>query len=321
MPAETQVVELVTSGRLALHSRGAVFLTASGPAGGATTRIAHGHDGTCVFRTDNRCSIHTQAGAAALPAACRHYPRVILRDDAGTRVSLSHYCPTAASLLVSNCGLRVMTAPPGLVVEEPVEGLDARSALPPLIHPGMLADIDGYCAWEAGCVAALERHGDATRALSVIGLATERLRRWTPAAGSLVDAVARAFVTAEQTPGRPVPYASAGRQIVGTLATSAPRVAEKPCEPLTAAEERTISNYLAARVFGNWLCYQGRGLRTIVAWLHACHDVVRAFAGSQPIATLDIVSAIRSADFLMMHTIDSQAFADAAVSIERERLT
>ncbi|CAN5866296.1 hypothetical protein BH18ACI5_BH18ACI5_01110 [soil metagenome] len=256
-----------------------------------------------------------------LPASCRHYPRVVLRDDGGTRVSLSHYCPTAASLLVSKGELRVMLAPPGLVVDEPVEGLDARSALPPLIRPEMLADRDGYCAWETACVATLERHTDATGALGVIGLATEVLRQWTPSAGPLVDAVAGAFVTAEQTwSERPVPYARVGGQIVATLATTAPRIPEKPCEQLTADMERAISNYLAARAFGNWLCYHGRGFRTIVAWLHACHDVVRAFAGSQATATVDIVSAIRSADFLMMHTIDSQAFADAAVSIERERL-
>ncbi|MEO5894543.1 MAG: hypothetical protein ABIS06_02460 [Vicinamibacterales bacterium] len=246
---------------------------------------------------------------------------MVLRDDHGTRVSLSHYCPTAASLLVSTGELRVIAAPPGLVVDEPVEGLDARGALPPLIRPDMLADNDGYCAWEAACVATLERHGDATSALGVIGLATEVLRQWTPSAGSLADAVARAFVTAEEKSRRPVPYASAGLEIVGSLAPSAPPVSDQPCGQLTADTERTIANYLAARVFGNWLCYQGRGLRTIVAWLHACHDVVRAYTGSQLTATVDIVSAIRAADFLMMHTIDSQAFADAAVSIEPERLS
>jgi hypothetical protein len=312
------VVELVTSGRVAGRTAGPVFLAdAPRPGAASPTRIAHGHDGTCLLRTDNRCALHSAAGPSALPVSCRHYPRVIRRDDRDTRVSLSHYCPTAASLLAGTSEPIIVDAPPGLVVDEPVEGLDARHALPPLIRPGMLTDPDGYEAWEAACVAALARQGNAASALSVISVATEALRAWTPSAGPLVDVVGRAFAMAERTSSRGTcRYAQAGGEIVAILAGSALPVAETSRQRLSADDERTVATYLAARAFGNWLCYQGRGLRTIIAWLHACNEIVRAFAASQASAKIDIVEAIRSSDFLMLHTIDSQAFADAAINLE-----
>ena len=36
-----------------------------------------------------------------------------------------------------------------------------------------------------------------------------------------------------------------------------------------------MKNYLAARVFANWIAYQGRGLRSIVEWLRTCAAIVR----------------------------------------------
>jgi hypothetical protein len=317
VPADAHVVELVRSGRLAVTTPDPVFLSRPGAAGGSIDRIAHGPGGSCVFRQDERCSIHAQAGPAALPVSCRHYPRVILRDDSGTRVSLSHYCPTAASLLLTPCELEVMPAPPGLIVDEPVEGLDARDTLPPLIRPGMLTDLDGYHAWEDACIATLSRR-DVTGALGVIGTATETVRAWTPSSGPLADAVARAFASAERTASmEDSAYARAGREIVQALSNQAHEIPGTHGERLAAELERAISHYLAARLFGNWLCYQGRGLRTIVAWLHACHDAVRGLVAPQTTTAQDLVSAIRSTDFLMLHTIDSQAFADAAVGLEQ----
>lgn len=316
VPAEPHVVEFVTSGRLAVSTAESPFLNSPASEGPSMPRIAHGHDGTCLLRTDNRCSIHSEAGPSALPTSCRHYPRIVRWDEGGTRVSLSHYCPTAASLLTSSQRPVMIGAPPGLVLDDPIEGLDARDTLPPLTRPGMLSDLGGYTAWEDLCVGTLARHGDAATALGVIGVATEALRAWTPSAGSLIEAVEGAFAAAEQSSSRvPVSYAHRGGEIVRTLASTAPALRHVSGPPLSSHAERTIANYLAARAFGNWLCYQGRGLRTVVAWLHACNEIVRGFAATLA-PDVHVVAAIQSADFLMLHTIDSQSFADAAIPLE-----
>ena len=55
-----------------------------------------------------------------------------------------------------------------------LEGLDARDALPPLLRPGMLTDLDGYDAWEQRAIGVLAR-GDLTaeQALARIERATQ----------------------------------------------------------------------------------------------------------------------------------------------------
>ena len=59
-----------------------------------------------------------------------------------------------------------MTVPDGL------EGLDAREALPPLLRPGMLTDLEGYDAWERAAIALLARN-DLT-AGSALAMLTQR---------------------------------------------------------------------------------------------------------------------------------------------------
>lgn len=292
VPAEAHVVEFVRTA--ALRPAGATHQPfIQGGDGDSGTRIAHDHRGTCVFRVDHRCSIHATGGAKALPVACRHYPRVVLRDGRGTLVSLSHYCPTAASMLFDSVRPRIVDAPDSLRIVEPIEGLDARDALPPLLRPDMLMDIEGYAAWETCVIRTFARGCDAAEALAVVADATERVRFWSPSSRPLREAVADAFDMA----------ASNAR-------TLHPR--------LPPDLERGILNYLAARAFGNWIAYQGRGLRTIVAWLHACHDALRATIGDEGAPTrATVTNAIRSTDLWMLHTIDSQAFANAAVSGER----
>jgi len=319
VPADRSVVELVTSGRLtgSRHTK-TPFVSAPHTTNGVDLRIAHAEDGACIFRDGQRCSIHAQAGESALPVSCRHYPRVILRDRRDTRISLSHYCPTAASLLLGTGTLNVVDATGKLTVAEPVEGLDASDALPPLLRPGLLADLEGYHAWERECIDAFAREGDALAGLRVIGQATEIVRAWRPEDGALVESVAAAFDTARRTQRASVAWdVHTGSEIVRSLLGDAPpRVVSRP-SALAPDLERAVANYLAARLFGNWISYQGRGLRSIVAWLHACHDILRAFAGEIQVETPEqLVSAIRDTDFLLLHTLDSQAFAHATVIVE-----
>jgi len=319
VPADGRLVELVKSGRLTgVRTAGAVFVSAPGSASAGELRIAHGGDGVCIFRQTNRCAIHTQAGELALPVSCRHYPRVILRDSVNTRISLSHYCPTAASMLFATGDIEIADAAGRLTVDEPIEGLDARDALPPLLRPGMLTDLDGYNAWELCCVATLAREGDARSALDVIGRATETLRTWKPIDGKLVDRVEAAFDDARRRPAQTRTWdVHMGSEIIRSLASSPLHTVDGDPVRLSTDLERVVANYVAARVFGNWISYQGRGLRTIVAWLHACHDTVRAFLQNEKAVTpASLLSAVRNADLLMLHTVDSQAFARAAVILE-----
>ena len=119
-------------------------------------------DGACVFFergwgvTPHRCAIHRAAGQDAKPVACRQFPRVSLQDARGISVSLSHFCPTAAELLFEpGVPLEVVEAPPAFPSAEGYDGLNAVDALPPLVAPGMLMDLEAYDAWERHMVAVL----------------------------------------------------------------------------------------------------------------------------------------------------------------------
>ena len=291
--------------------------------------VAKGTDGVCVFREDRRCAIHTEAGEGALPIGCRHYPRVVRIEPAGIALSLSHYCPTAASLLVSDAPIRLVDATPPLALSEPVEGLDAREALPPLLRPGVLMDLDAYSAWEMAAVDLFSTCTHAGVALARIANATDRLREWRPGTSTLGSAVAGAFAQADAAKpswveeGLPIAR-SLNRGVVSldVFANREERTANSPSTRFARsgqadAIERVLSNYLAARVYGNWIAYQGRGLRTIVTWLSACHDVVRLLMRRGHVdGVAGALEAVRHADYVMLHTIDTQDFADAARGVE-----
>ena len=104
--------------------------------------------GSCALRERGRCAVHRDRGPEALPAACRHFPRVCLRDLRGISVTLSCFCPTAAELLFrEDVPLGIVEGPHPVPAGTPVEGLDARGAT----H----VDLDALTAWEAETVEAL----------------------------------------------------------------------------------------------------------------------------------------------------------------------
>jgi hypothetical protein len=285
--------------------------------------LAKRADGLCVFREDRRCAVHAEGGEAALPVGCRHYPRVVRLDRDRISLSLSHYCPTAASLLTSDEPVRVVRAEPPLALSEPVEGLDARDALPPVLRPEMLMDLDAYEQWERAAIAEFSTCRPVDVALRRVAGATDLLREWRPGAISLDTAVTRAFAQTGET-DRPwlaeaLPLARAlnrGIVSVDLVPDSGPRTGNGQAP--TDVVERVIANYLAARVFGNWIAYQGRGLRTIVTWIAACHEVVRLLMARGPLrGVVGAIEAIRQADYVMLHTIDTQHFANAARDVER----
>lgn len=86
--------------------------------------------------------------------------------------------------------------------------------------------------------------------------------------------------------------------------------------------ERGMKNYLAARLFGNWLAYQSQGLRSVVAWLRTCAAVVRHFlvrrvlGSGLPATRQDFIEAVRAADLLLLHVLDTESFARDVAALE-----
>jgi hypothetical protein len=158
----------------------------------------------------------------------------------------------------------------------------------------MLADLDGYAAWERRAIAVLSRaEVSASQALAVIGAATALVQDWRPGAAGLSEAVARAFdVASAAKPNEDLdaPGCAAAADVprrVRTALASVPEglVAPAPCETFEAdwrgaagwwpEADAMIRAYLAARLFGNWVAYFGQGLHAIVEYLQVALAVVK----------------------------------------------
>ncbi|HTM25044.1 MAG TPA: YkgJ family cysteine cluster protein [Vicinamibacterales bacterium] len=236
--------------------------------GGATA--ARQDDGICTFfDTDSGlCGIHRAGGHAALPLACRMFPRSVLHDPRGTFVSLSHFCPTAAALLFEpGPPAAIVDAPAALADVGPLDGLDAREAWPPLLRPGVLMDVESYGAWERQGIDLLTRDGVPARdSLAALEDVTTRIARWSP--------------------GEPL-----GRVVHDAFERAAPGAAA------LASHDAAVKRWLAARLFACWVAYQGHGLAAIVGHLRKCLTIF----------TLELarddnpLEAIRRSDLQIMH--------------------
>ncbi len=341
---EDAVVSLMATGALTPRRRDA-FERADG-----VTVTAMANDGACVFleagsgTTPPLCAIHRLAGPTVKPMACRQFPRVTLHDQRGVSVTLSHFCPTAADLLFEDVLLAIVDGPGAFPPDETYEGLDALDALPPLIAPGMLMDLESYDAFERHMVDVFARSSSAALALDRLAEDVERLRTWKPTQGRLVDAVAQLTIdTRLQAHGTgPTAQACEGgvRDIYARLNRSAVTHA-MPSELRRLADhgvssrqtdryvvrwdewEPVLCRYLAARAFASWMAYQGRGLRTVIASLYVALDLVHAEAcarAAEAGRALDrsmLKEAIRQTDLQFAHQADSQRLADALGAVER----
>jgi hypothetical protein len=337
VPAEAQVVELVRTRQVRPNGvTGELFTVSNEPDGSTKWTVARDQRGDCVFfdrQAGRLCVIHRDLGGNALPAACRHFPRKVVIDRRGTLISLSHFCPTAAATLLTAAALTIVEARPPLRLSAPVEGLDARDALPPLLRPGLLCDMEGYDAWER---AGISLFGDSDRGfedcLSILAVATESIRGWNPGGGTLAARVRAGFQTAAD--GRVALAWSNARMIERVRLLTIGRVGNDLI-PLDGFDDTwndhagkrlvwfnsAMKNYLASRLFANWIAYQGRGLRTIVEWLRTCaaavgHELLRRSQSIAPPDPADFIEAVRSADLLLLHVLDSASFARHASAIE-----
>ena len=298
--------------------------------------------GACVFFDEHNgrlCRVHRDVGEEYLPVACRQFPRVALHDARGTLISLSHYCPTAASMIASVASrdrFAIVRAPSSLAIDGVVEGLDARDALPPLLAPGLLMDIEGYDSWERR---AIELFADGTHSaaacIAAIADASHRLQRWRPGDEPLAAAVAREFEFASAREDDEDLEADVAR--LAAADASVPQELRRPpretgiehawaqVAPWWPSVDPAVRAYLAARLFGNWIAYYGQGVHAIVEYLRVCLSVLkleaarhqaRALTNGSASSALSALSpwqtvteAIRSADLLLVHLSDPKELA------------
>jgi hypothetical protein len=286
------------------------------------------------------CAIHATLGQEALPASCRHFPRVCLIDDRGVRVTLSHFCPTAAAVLVDDDRPVAIVAGPEPVpgVDVP-EGLDARGQLPPRLTDRTLADWEGLSAWEAFVVARLTgpRAGRDVPERALLDLArdADRLARWRPGTSTLRDAIAELDGARDRAPlrvgsGPPMlDTAGAARSLdLVRQACRAPWTWPAAPPDLGAADAawvapvwpewtRVVRRYLAAKAFASWMTYRLDASRGLVTWLTVALDVLRVecvracAAAGRPLARDLLIDAVRRADLLLVHYADAGAIAEA----------
>ena len=307
---------------------------------GAAAMISRTSTGDCVFyhRHSGLCVIHRDGGEAMLPATCRHFPRLAVRDARGTFISLTHYCPTAAaSLFRDDVPLEIVQGPPAFP-EADYEGLViTQDDWPPLLRPDVLADAASYSAWEQHMVrrcvdpelsaervvAALER--DARLVREVRPVTSESIARaigMLPEAGvsaevpaTLERSVAHLAEVIESVPEEWRPEADTDTDALETMYSRYVR-------PQWANWQGPLKRYLAAKAFASWTAYQGRGFLTIVRGLDAALALVRIEATRQcrdARRALDaalLKEAFRCADFTLNHLAAGDELAERWSKVE-----
>lgn len=272
--------------------------------------------GRCVFHDPaGRCAIHSALGHDALPLACRQFPRVSVIDPRGVSVTLSHYCPTAAALLAdTNDGPAhrsakreggndrerqfILLNSPGFPPHGEYVGLDARTALPPLMRPGMLLDWESWWKIEQLGVETLLTGGDSPEeALGLIRGAVHALLLWRPEDGHLIDAAHRVFreAGAERIPGPRALIASTLEAIPDEWRTVARW--DIASGNSGVPDDLELRRFLAAHAFADWTIHLGGGL---MAWVRSIETAL---------AFIEAGAGVRQTDLILRHLIDPRVFA------------
>jgi Fe-S-cluster containining protein len=292
--------------------------------------------GRCVFydTTGKRCIVHRDLGEPYLPTTCRHFPRVSVQDRRGTFVSLSHFCPTAASMLFSDGPVEIVAGPPAFP-DADYDGLIVTpDDLPPLLHPRVLMDLEGYTAWErhmVGRCADVQEQPESI--LATLMRDADLLRRWQPGGVSLSEAVWE--LPHDVVEARPVEVLAPSLHLRDEVIAAVPDDLKPPGDegglddawtnnvrPVWYEHRAPINRFLAAKAFASWTAYQGRGVKTIVRGLEAALALLRVEAARQCRDTarrLDcelLLEAFRQADFALNHLAVGEDLANAWSVVE-----
>jgi Fe-S-cluster containining protein len=343
-------VEGDVSAAIAAHmpAADAILHTAGPLPAGAAAVIAPPDGGACPFFMADQgrlCAIQRRLGHESLPLSCRQFPRVALLEADAVRVTLSHFCPTAAWMLFAPGPERlVVTADAAGIADCRVhDGFDARTTIPPLLRPGVAMDAETCRLWETHLLRILGSPAGLTPedALARAAIAADMIRDWPAEQGSLESHAAGVLAD-----GLVMPYgcwtmslASAVR-LFRLAAGSVPQglaSPEVPADPQVADaawvrprwdhDARPFANpigrYLAARSFGAWSAYLGEGLRTQVAMLAVALAAVRieavreAARAQRPLDDTLLHAAIRSADLLLHHLSDAAVLVRSLAPVEQ----
>ena len=231
---------------------------------------ANGH---CVFHGDTGCGVY-----ASRPASCSHFPYVCLIDQRGVHVTLSHFCPTAASLLFApEAPIAIVEGPSPVAGFDVPEGLDARESLPPLRSPDRLMTWEAFSNWERAEVGK------------------------QPTAPSMADA-AVLFEHARVAVPAPWAWAPAPADLERTW-----QMLVAPAWPRFAP---VAQRYRAAKVVASWAAYTDEGLAAVLRVADAADAVLRVETIRQCVSAgrvLDadlLKQAIRHSDLLLVHYAD-----------------
>ncbi len=229
----------------------------------------------------------------ARPSSCAHFPFVCLIDPRGVHVTLSHYCPTAAAMLVAHDGpVEIVEGPSPVAGFEIPEGLDARESLPPLVADGpasgavpRLMSWDEFSAWERAAIGA----GAVTADPPAIALFAQA-RAAVPAPWSWAEA--------------PADLERTWRALVAPAWSVLAPVAER---------------YRAAKVFASWAAYTDEGLAAVLRVADIADAVLKVEAVRQCATAgrvLDVellTAAIRQSDLLLVHYADGWVLSSGAL--------
>jgi Fe-S-cluster containining protein len=341
LPLYRTLDEALSAGRVApagLDEDCAVLIVEEQLPDEAAAMVARTATGDCVFyhRNSGLCVIHRDLGEPMLPATCRHFPRLAIRDPRGTFISLTHFCPTAAaSLFRDDVRIEIIESPPAFP-EADYEGLVVTSGdWPPLLRPDCLADVQSYMAWERHMVA---RCADETLSPETVIATLERdarlVRAVSPVTGAaIVSAIERLPVDGIDAPVPAALDASLSCYLEVLDAVPDEWRPEPDTRDLTECYHRHVATqwtgfdsplrrYLAAKAFASWTAYQGRGFLTIVRGLEVSLALVRIEAvrrcrdANRPLDADLLREAFRQADFALNHLAAGDELAEAWSKVE-----
>ncbi len=221
------------------------------------------------------------------------------------------------------------------------ESLDASEAWPPLLRPGILMGHDAYGRWEtrilSESLASVERTVDENGTCLASLLAwTDRLRAWQPSEGSLFVRIGKPWVPRGRSwlAQWEVPPVEAERILLNDLIKRIPgqwRPHDWPAGLTDAAygglpcrrdvAEAALARYLGTRLIGSWVAYQGEGLRSVLASLVSAFALATsalARTGTGVVTTGRLASAIRAADWILLHLLDREQWAAWCSQWERD---
>jgi Fe-S-cluster containining protein len=295
-------------------ARGALPSDALSVAGDPTVLVpdARGHCAFFETAAGNACAVHRRLGHDALPVSCRLFPRVCLLTPRGVSITLSHYCPTAAALLFAGDETpSIVTDPTAFPATASYEGLDARTAAPPLLRPGVFLGWDAHARFERHAVETLGAADGASpeEALARLAADAERLRAWTVHDGAFDDRLDRVLASAGGDRQPAPPDAVLLVEVGGAIPEALRPQDHEPHAADWGPLGSVVRRYLAARAFASWVSVQGPGLRTTVRALQAALAVLRAELGGAPPDRAVLTEAIRRTDLRLVHLASPEALA------------